>query len=77
MADNYQVVSQSQEPEINPAGTGFIQAWHIVYKVTSGPAKGTMGTISVPEDEHNADTVKGLIEDKIQALSDVANLGSK
>lgn len=76
MADNYTVTSQTQEPDINPAGTGFIQTWHISYKVTSGPAKGTIGTVVVPEDEHDPDTVKSLIEDKIATLGAVASLGN-
>lgn len=76
MADNYTVLSQTQEPDINPAGTGFVQTWHITYKVTSGPAKGTIGQVSVPEDEHDAATVKSMIEAKISTLGQVASLGN-
>jgi hypothetical protein len=75
MASNYTVLSQSQSVQINPAGTGFADVWEITYKVTSGPAKGTVATVSVPEEEHNADYVKAAIEDKISALEDIHSLG--
>ena len=71
----YAVTSQSQSTEISPAGNGFINVWNITYKVTSGPATGTLGTVQVPEDQHNATDVKAAIEAKIGALSDIASLG--
>lgn len=75
MADTYTIQSQNQSTEINPAGSGFIDVWQITYKVTSGPAKGTVATVSVPDSEHTADYVKAAIEDKISTLADVASLG--
>ena len=71
----YAVTSQSQSTEISPAGNGFINVWNITYKVTSGPATGTLGTVQVSEDQHNASDVKAAIEAKIAALSDIASLG--
>lgn len=71
----YSITSQSQSTEINPAGNGFISVWNITYKVTSGPATGSSGTVQVTDDQHNAKEVKVLIEAKISALSDIASLG--
>lgn len=74
MADNYTITSQKQDVRINPAGTGFENVWEVTYKVTSGPSRGTSATVTVPEEDHNAEYVKGTIEDKIAALDEVANL---
>ena len=71
----YTVTSQSQSTEINPAGNGFISVWNITYKVTSGPASGTVGSVTVTDDQHNAAAVKTAIEAKIAQLSDIASLG--
>jgi hypothetical protein len=71
----YSITSQSQSTEINPAGNGFIPVWNVTYKVTSGPATGTVGSIQFTEDQHTATHVKAAIETKIAALSDVASLG--
>lgn len=76
MADTYNILSQKQTSTINPAGTGFMEVWEITYKVTSGPANGTVATVQVPDDEHDAAHVKDAIETKIQALNAVAQLGS-
>jgi hypothetical protein len=74
MADNWKVLSQKQGTEINSQGTGFEDVWTIQYQVTSGPSKGTIGTLSVPEEDHNADFISSAIADKVQALDDVASL---
>lgn len=76
MANDYTILSQNQTTEINPSGTGFQEVWAITYRVTAGPAKGTVGTINVPDSEHDADYVKSAIEEKIQTLADVASLGN-
>lgn len=75
MATNYSIVSQSQSVKINPAGTGFDDVWEVVYKITSGPAKGTVATVSVPAEDHTADEVRAAIESKIADLESVAKLG--
>lgn len=77
MAETYQLVSQSQTNELNPAGTGFIQVWNVVAKVTSGPAKDTLVTLQFPESEHTAQVVGKAFADKIATLSEIAALGSK
>ncbi len=71
----YTVTAQTQSTEINPAGNGFHNVWNITYKVTDGPARGSHGTVTVTEDEHNTAHVKAAIESKIKALSDIASLG--
>lgn len=76
MNDSYTIVSQKQNVEINAQGTGFENVWEVTYKVTGGPSKGTVGTLSVPEEDHNADYVNTAIMDKIAQLDAVASLGS-
>lgn len=76
MASNYTILSQSQSVQINPAGTGFEDVWDVTYKVTSGPAKGTVATATVSAEDHTASAVKDAIESKISDLEDVANLGT-
>jgi hypothetical protein len=74
MADNYTILTQKQNVQINPAGTGFQDVWDITYRVTDGPSKGTTGTVSVPEEDHNADYVKNAIEEKISSLDQISSL---
>lgn len=74
MADNYTVTAQKQDEVINPQGNGFEHVWEITYKVTDGPSRGTSGMVRVSEDNHNAEYVRALIESKIAALDEVANL---
>lgn len=76
MADTYKVIGQKQNVQINPSGTGFIDVWEITYQVLSGPAKGTTGTVSVPEEDHNADYVGNAIAEKLSDLGGIASLGS-
>jgi hypothetical protein len=74
MADNYTIIGQKPNIAINPAGVGFQEVWEISYRVTDGPSKGTVATITVPDSDHNAAYVKQAIEDKIKALNAVASL---
>jgi hypothetical protein len=75
MASSYSIVSQKQNVEMNAQGTGFQHVWEVTYKVTSGPSKGTVGTVSVPEEDHNATYVDNAISTKIGQLDAVASLG--
>lgn len=75
MAGNYTIQSQSQTVQVNPAGTGFENVWDITYKVTDGPARGTIATVTVPAEDHTADAVKAAIESKIADLNAIALLG--
>lgn len=74
MADNYVILSQRADVQINPAGIGFQDVWHITYRVTDGPSKGTTATVVVPDSDHNATYVKQTIEDKIKQLDAIAAL---
>jgi hypothetical protein len=74
MADNFKILYQKQGTQINGQGNGFDDVWNISYQVTSGPSKGTVATISVPDEDHNAAFVSSAIADKISALDDVASL---
>ena len=74
MADNYVIVNQRPDVKPSDTGIGFMDVWHVTYRVTDGKAKGTTGVITVPEDDHNADYVNKTITDKIATLNAVANL---
>jgi hypothetical protein len=73
-AYTYQILSQVPDTEINPAGTGFMAVWKVTSKVTSGPAKDTIATALVEEQDHNADGVSRIIGAKVAQLSDIASL---
>lgn len=75
MAKDYSILSQSQSVEINPAGSGFENVWEITYKITDGPAKGTVATVTVPSEDHNADAVGAAIEAQIANAHEIAQLG--
>lgn len=75
MASDYAILSQKQNVQINPAGSGFENVWDITYRITAGPANGTVATVTVPDADHNANYVKNAIEAKIATLNAVANLG--
>lgn len=74
MADNYQILGQRADVSISKTGIGFDDVWHITYKVTDGPSRGTVATVEVPDAEHNAAYVKQTIEDKIKHLDAIASL---
>lgn len=74
MADTWTIINQKENTIISPTGQGFDDVWTISFRVTAGAAKGTVGTISVPEEEHTADFVKQAIDDKVAALNEVAAL---
>lgn len=76
MAAWYQVVGQRQNVEINPTSSGFRDVWEVSYKVTDGPSKGVVGTVTVPDEEHNADYVDKAIKAKILDLHAIASLGT-
>lgn len=74
MADNYSILNQRPDVELSDTGTGFQDVWRITYKVTGGPSTGTVGTVSVTNDKHNAAYVKQAIEAKIASLDAIASL---
>lgn len=74
MADNYTIVNQRPDVELSDTGVGFQDVWRVSYRVTDGPSKGTLGTVTVSNDDHNAAYVKQAIEAKIKHLDAVASL---
>jgi hypothetical protein len=74
VADNYVITGQRPDMQISDTGVGFQDVWHVSYRVTSGPSKGTSGTITVPESDHNAKYINQTIADKIKTLDEVASL---
>lgn len=74
MANNYKILSQRPDIELSPTGIGFHNVWIVNYQVTDGPSKGTNGSVTVADSDHNADYVKAAIEAKITALDSIASL---
>lgn len=74
MADNYKVLNQRPDIELSPTGIGFHNVWVISYQVTAGPSRGTTGTVTVADADHNAAYVKTAIESKLTHLDDIASL---
>lgn len=69
MADNYTVTSQTQTVQLTPQGT-FRDVMEVTFDV---PGVGS-GTVRVPLDLYNADTVKAAIEQQVEHMTNVANL---
>lgn len=76
MPETFAITGQAPDMELNDAGSGFVQGWKITYRVTSGAAKGTVGTVFVPNADHNPDYVSTEIAAKVKDLTDIASLGS-
>jgi hypothetical protein len=74
MADNYKVLNQRPDIELSPTGIGFQNVWIIAYQVTDGPSKGTTGSVTVTDADHNAPYVKRAIEAKLAHLDGIASL---
>lgn len=74
MADMWQIISQTEDTEISDTGPGFTTVRKVTYKVTSGPARGTTGSVTIPLDEYNAQTVKNAIDGAVYHIDQVANL---
>jgi hypothetical protein len=75
MAQDYAIQGQVQRMNLNPSGSGFENVWEVTYKVTSGPARGAVATVTIPAADHNAEYVDGAIREQISNLHDVAGLG--
>lgn len=76
MAQDYQILNSVQSLDLSPAGYGFDHNWEITYKVTDGPAKGTIAKVTVPDADHNAKYVDAAIREKLEHLHAIASLGS-
>ena len=74
MADNYKVTNQRPDIELSPSGIGFQNVWIVTYQVTNGPSKGTVGSITVDDSDHNAAYIKTAIETKVKALDEINSL---
>jgi hypothetical protein len=74
MADNYKILNQQPDVELASTGIGFQNVWKVSYQVTDGPSKGTVGSVIVPDADHNASYVKTAIETKIASLDAIASL---
>lgn len=75
MAQDYKVLSQQPRININAAGTNFSHDIEVTYQVTSGPAKGTVSTVNVPQSDHTADYVDAAIREQLANFHGVASLG--
>jgi hypothetical protein len=75
MAQDYQVLNSVQRMNLSPSGSGFENVWEVTYKVTSGPARGTVATVTIPAADHNAEYVDDAIREQITNLHGVFSLG--
>lgn len=74
MADMWTVTSQQLDTQLSDSGTGFQTVWKVNYQVTSGPASNTRGTVVIPTEQYNAETVKAAIDAAVYHLDKVAGL---
>jgi hypothetical protein len=77
MADTYRITYQTEEPDLDKTGRRFVNVWHVSYEVTSGPARGTIGTIKVQNEDHTPEYIDMAIRAKIAALHGIASLGEE
>lgn len=75
MAQDYVVLSQTPRTNLNAAGNGFDNDIEVTYRITSGPARGTVSMVKIPSGDHNADYVDGAIREQINGYHGVASLG--
>lgn len=75
MAQEYKILGQKQVMNLNPAGVGFSNDWEVTYQVTSGAAKGSVATVTIPQSDHNADYVDMAIREQMDNLHGIASLG--
>jgi hypothetical protein len=73
MAGNgdYQLHNPTLDTQLSDTGTGFDKIWKVPYTVTSGPAMGTRGHVTVPAEQYDADTVHGLVQQAVATHQDV------
>lgn len=74
MADMWTIVNQRQDTVLDENGPGFSTVWEVTYRITSGPASGTRGTVRIPVDQYNANTVKETISAAVYHVDAVAGL---
>lgn len=76
MAQDYVVLNQVPRDNLNAAGNGFSKDIEVTYRITSGPAKGTVSTVMIPQGDHNAEYVDDAIREQLSSYHGVASLGS-
>lgn len=76
MADTWVVDNTGirQSTKLSTHGTGFTDVWEVPYRITSGPAQGVSGVVSVPADLYNAENVARVIQAAVDAHTEVAAL---
>lgn len=76
MADTWQVdpTGIRQSTQLSTAGAGFVNVWEVPYVITSGPATGVTGHVSIPENLYNADNVRQAVQNAVDAHTSIASL---
>lgn len=77
MADTYRITDQHETPDLDASGRRFVKVWEVSYEVTSGPAKGTVGMVTVQPADHTKAYVDQAIRAKISTLHGIAGLGEE
>jgi hypothetical protein len=74
MADDHEVTNVTQETQLAESGAGFRPVYKVNYKVTGGPAEGTVGHIIVPASQYDAPTVRAALASAVQKHQDVHSI---
>ena len=74
MSDTWSVTGIRQETQLSDNSDGFRPVFKVSYKVTSGPAQGTVGHVIVPAADYDEDVVGGAIQRIVEQHQRISNL---
>jgi hypothetical protein len=74
MADDHEVTKVTQENQLADEGQGFRPVFKVNYKVTKGPAQGTVGHVLIPANNYDAETVKATLASAVKKHQEVHSI---
>ena len=74
MADTWSVTSIRQETQLSDNSDGFRPVFKVGYRVTSGPAQGTVGHVFIPAADYDENVVGGAIQRIVEQHQRISNL---
>lgn len=63
-----------EEDTLGGPGEGLVHVHIVPYRIDSGPARGQMGEVRVPDEDYTPDTVEGMINAKTATTHAIGNL---
>ena len=63
----------TQTTTLKPGGGGIIDVYNVPYTITSGPAAGHSGSVTIAASQFNPVTVREAIDAQVGAVHDVAS----